>query len=185
MGSSRPNLRRRFARTSGGTFGFVASSSNGSPGASASTVNSTMLIPRRLGIAISRRRVRYRLKDGSRLAIPILQRREVVVPAADIEPHPVRHRPDLRPVHDRDHGVVRARKLVDADEYRRALDRVELVLSLAIDLVDLSVPPARDVAALPLVLLRRGLPGDELVHEHFGVGLRHGRGVHLDVAPEL
>ena len=58
-------MRRRFARTSGGTFGFVASSSNGSPGASASTVNSTMLIPRRLGIAMSRRRVRYRLKDAA------------------------------------------------------------------------------------------------------------------------
>src|SRR5215218_7952246 len=160
MGSSRPNLRRRFARTSGGTFGFVASSSNGSPGASASTVNSTTLIPRRLGIAMSRRRVRYRLKDGSRLAVPILQRREVVVPAADLDPQLVRHRGRLRAVHDRDHGAVRAREVVDADEQRRALDRVELRLGGAVGLVGLLVLPARDVAALPLVLLGRDLPGD-------------------------
>ena len=43
-------------RTSGGTLGLVASSSNGSPGASASTVNSTTLMPSRLGTAISSRR---------------------------------------------------------------------------------------------------------------------------------
>jgi len=47
---------RSAMRTSGGTLGLVASSSNGSPGASASTVNSTMLMPSRLGTAISRRR---------------------------------------------------------------------------------------------------------------------------------
>src|SRR5471030_1247825 len=46
-------------RTSGGTLGLVASSLNGSPGASASTVNSTALMPSRLGSAISSRRIRY------------------------------------------------------------------------------------------------------------------------------
>src|SRR3954451_13143576 len=187
MGSSRPNLRRRFARTSGGTFGFVASSSNGSPGASASTVNRTMLIPRRLGIAMSRRRVRYRLKSGrpSRLPPPVLQGRGVVVPAADLEPHLARYRRGLRPVPDRGPGAIRAHELVDADEQCRALDRIELRLRRAIGLVDLVVAPAGDVAALPLVLLAGDLPGHELVHEHFRVRLRHGRVVHLDVAPEL
>ena len=51
-----PELRAQRLRTSAGTFGLVASSSNGSPGASASTVNSTTLMPSRLGSAISRRR---------------------------------------------------------------------------------------------------------------------------------
>ena len=49
---------RRAARTSGGTAGLVASSSNGSPGASASTVNSTTLMPSRLGMAMRRRLIR-------------------------------------------------------------------------------------------------------------------------------
>src|SRR5215210_5264585 len=102
MGSSRPNLRRRFARTSGGTFGLVASSSNGSPGASASTVNSTMLIPIRLGSARRRRRARYLVTNErpSRLAVPILEGGGVVVPAADLEAHLVGDRGRLRPVHD-------------------------------------------------------------------------------------
>src|SRR2546426_8189720 len=46
-------------RTSAGTFGFVASSSKGSPGASARIVNRTALIPTRTGIEISVRRSRY------------------------------------------------------------------------------------------------------------------------------
>src|SRR5215471_9082058 len=61
IGSSSPNLARNAAATSGGTLGFVASSPNGSPGASASTTNSTRLMPSRLGTAISRRLRRYRL----------------------------------------------------------------------------------------------------------------------------
>src|SRR5215467_689779 len=58
-GSSSPNFARRFIRTSGGTFGLVASSSNGSPGASARIANSTTLIPARTGIRIRIRRTRY------------------------------------------------------------------------------------------------------------------------------
>src|SRR5438094_2643647 len=46
-------------RTSAGTLGFVASSSKGSPGASARIVNRTALIPTRTGIEISVRRSRY------------------------------------------------------------------------------------------------------------------------------
>ena len=41
-----------------GAFGLLASSPNGSPGASAKTTNRTMLIPSRLGIAINKRRKR-------------------------------------------------------------------------------------------------------------------------------
>src|SRR5438034_4346808 len=58
-GSSRPNFARRFWRTSGGTFGFVASSSKGSPGARASTANSTTLMPSSAGMETSALRSRY------------------------------------------------------------------------------------------------------------------------------
>ena len=47
---------RRAMRTSGGTLGLVASSSKGSPGASASTVNRMTLMPSRLGSASNNRR---------------------------------------------------------------------------------------------------------------------------------
>src|SRR5438093_4475865 len=71
MGSSSPNFVRNAAPTSAGTLGLVASSPNGSPGASASTVNSTMLMPSRLGIAISKRLSRYWL-TCSRSANPVV-----------------------------------------------------------------------------------------------------------------
>ena len=58
IGSSSPNWARRFIRTSAGTLGLVASSPNGSPGAMASTVNRTTLIPMRTGIIVSSRRIR-------------------------------------------------------------------------------------------------------------------------------
>ena len=53
-----PNWARKAARTSGGTAGLLASSPKGSPGASAKTVNSTTLMPIKLGTAISKRRSR-------------------------------------------------------------------------------------------------------------------------------
>src|SRR5262245_33009116 len=58
-GSSRPNFARRFIRTSGGTLGLVASSSNGSPGAITRIVNRTALIPNTTGIRIRVRRRKY------------------------------------------------------------------------------------------------------------------------------
>src|SRR5215470_5779407 len=58
-GSSRPNFARRFIRTSGGTLGLVASSSNGSPGAITRIVNRTALIPNTTGIRIRLRRRKY------------------------------------------------------------------------------------------------------------------------------
>src|SRR5678816_3676274 len=107
MGSSRPNCARRFIRTSGGTLGFVASSSKGSPGASARIVNSTRLIPASTGIRIRTRRTKYldiaaaEGGPGPRgpgppapalgLAVPVLQRPEVGVPAALLHPHGVGH----------------------------------------------------------------------------------------------
>ncbi len=55
----------------------------------------------------------------------------------------------------------------------------------SIKLVTLRILPAGDVAALPLVLLGGGLPGDELEHVQRGIRLRHGRRVHLEVGVEL
>src|SRR5215471_15431088 len=90
-----PNFARSAKRTSGGTAGLLASSPKGSPGASANTVNSTTLMPRRLGTAIKRRRSRYRPISAparpsrtarllaSRLAIPVREEPQIVVPAAE------------------------------------------------------------------------------------------------------
>src|SRR5580765_1869272 len=120
MGSSRPNLARRFMRTSAGTLGLVASSSNGSPGASARIVNSTALIPISTGIEISVRRSRYfdivverrpgRARracpaDGPELGLlrPVGERPEVAVPAAlHHVAHPVRDGGDARAEHHGD-----------------------------------------------------------------------------------
>src|SRR5215475_12394392 len=98
MGSSRPNWARRLARTSGGTFGLVASSSKGSPGASARTVKRTRLIPARTGIRMIRRRMKYLDIGGERagmsprpstallpLSVPVLERPEVGVPPAALD----------------------------------------------------------------------------------------------------
>src|SRR5262249_60114719 len=99
------------------TLGLLASSPKGSPGASASTVNSTMLMPIRLGIAISRRLTRYRLMRAlhSCVAVPVLQIPEVVVPAGSGRVQFVGHGLHLRPIDDRDHRLV-AHEVVHADE---------------------------------------------------------------------
>jgi hypothetical protein len=55
----------------------------------------------------------------------------------------------------------------------------------AIGLVVLVAMPAGDVAALPLVLLGRDLPGDKLVHKELGVRLIREYVVHLQIAVEL
>src|SRR4029450_13946519 len=102
-------------RTSAGTFGFVASSSNGSPGARARMVNSTALIPIRTGMEISGRRKRDFDRFGSggggcaprrplappcRVLRPVRERPEVAVPAAlyDVA-HAARDRGDARAEH--------------------------------------------------------------------------------------
>src|SRR5437773_5904726 len=117
MGSSRPNWVRRFARTSGGTFGLVASSSNGSPGAIARMVKRTRLMPSRAGIEIRRRRMKYldiarRGRSGGPsprpgppgaclgLAVPVVEVPEVGVPAALLHAQGVGDRGDPRAEHD-------------------------------------------------------------------------------------
>src|SRR2546425_8772339 len=114
-------------RTSAGTLGFVASSSKGSPGASARIVNRTALIPTRTGIEISVRRSRYLdmmlasgragargssdpwpLSPGLRLFGPVGDGPEVGVPSAlGHVAHPVGDRNDARAEdHWDDHDVL-------------------------------------------------------------------------------
>src|SRR5688572_21627015 len=62
-------------------LGLVASSSNGSPGASASTTNSTIEMPIRLGMAISNRRRRYWPKS-----CPMIDARVGLRPSCGIGP---------------------------------------------------------------------------------------------------
>src|SRR6185295_6706508 len=202
MGSSRPNWARRLARTSGGTLGLVASSSNGSPGASARTVNSTRLIPASTGIKISTRRSRYldiyrepwtageprrgpRPPVGLGLSVPVGKLPEVGVPAALRRPQLVADRGHPRPPDHRDGDHVLDDEVVHLDEHRGALDRVELALRGLVELAELLALPANDVAALPLVLFRGNLPGGELEHEVLGIGIGLGDRVHLQISGEV
>src|SRR5512145_1285793 len=124
MGSSSPNWARRFMRTSGGTFGFVASSSNGSPGAIARMVKSTRLIPASTGTMIRRRRTMYLVIEAAgsgpgpregpgppalplSLAVPAVQGPEVGVPAALLHAQGVADRGHTGTDHDGDdHDVL-------------------------------------------------------------------------------
>src|SRR5476649_343774 len=114
-------------RTSGGTLGLVASSPNGSPGASASTVNSTALMPSKLGKAISSRRIRYWRDTGcSCVLVPVGDIPGVVVPATDLGGELSVHGHDARAGDDRDHHRVADDQVVQLDQQRGPLHRVEL-----------------------------------------------------------
>ena len=88
------------------------------------------------------------------LAVPVLEVPEVRVPAAllgALEPAgDGRHR---RAQHDRDDHHVLDDEVVHLDEEPRPLHRIQLALRRAEELVVLLVAPARDVAALELVVL--------------------------------
>src|SRR6476659_8819376 len=126
MGSSRPNCLRRLACTSGGTFGFSAISENGSPGASASTVNSTTLMPSRLGTAISRRRRRYGPTRRSSFGVPLGDRAERRIPSRERRDELTAEAVDRGPIDDRNDRVLAADEVVHRDQERGALDRIEL-----------------------------------------------------------
>src|SRR6187399_2491566 len=75
---------------------------------------------------------------------------------------------------DRLDVIVADHHVVELDVHRRPLHRVEFLFGLLVERVVLLALPARDVAALPLVLLVRHLPRYVLVHEYLWIGLRHG-----------
>src|SRR5262245_14417959 len=101
-----------------------------------------MLMPSRLGMAISRRLTRYCPitipQPGSRpplmllrcpslrLAVPVRERPEIVVPAAERGAQPVGCAGHSRPVDNRNDHVVVAHQIVHADEQGRPPDRIEL-----------------------------------------------------------
>src|SRR5512138_562637 len=131
IGSSRPNLARSAAATSGGTLGLVASSLKGSPGASARTMNSTSEMPSRLGTAIRRRRSTYwlmreksRQRSARGLAVPVEQIVGLVGPAADHRTQAVGGRFHLQAVHDRDEDDILHHDVIGLDVERGPLDRI-------------------------------------------------------------
>src|SRR5712691_2812663 len=173
-GSSIPNFTRSAARTSGGTLALVASSPNGSPGASASRTNRTRLMPSRLGIAMSRRLRMYFPIDLapspvqffasqirlpiSRVPVPVRDLPQVVVPAAEMRGQIAAYGRDLRPAHQGLDIIVADDHVVQLDVHRRPLHRIKLLLGLMVDLVIFLSLPTADITPLPLILLGRDLP---------------------------
>src|SRR6184192_2238796 len=113
------------------------------------------------------------LRGVSCLVIPVGEAPERRVPAREIHaPEPRARRGDAVAPQERDDHDVLDHEIVHLDEERRALDRVELDLRRPVDPIVLLAAPARDVAPLPLVRLRRDLPQGELVHEVPGIARR-------------
>src|SRR6266545_7995392 len=128
MGSSRPNWWRRLRRTSAGMLGFSASSSKGSPGAMASTVNSTRLMPINVGMVMRTRRSRYLCTSSPqalRFPVPIRQSPEIGIPIAQFHPlELLAHRPHpIAPDHRDEHNIL-DQHVVHADDERGSLDRI-------------------------------------------------------------
>ena len=67
-------------------------------------------------------------------------------------------RGDLWPADQRQDVIVGDDQVVELDEHRRPLHRIEFLFGLFVNLVIFLVLPARDVAPLPLVFLGGGLP---------------------------
>src|SRR5437667_7929074 len=202
IGSSIPNFTRSASRISGGILLLVASSPNGSPGASASSTKRMRLMPSRLGRAMTRRlTVYFPIRASrhspfsfcasqisrlvSRFPVPACELPQIVVPAAEMRGHTAFYRRDPCPGDDGLDVVVADDHLVQLDVHRRQLHRIELLFGLFVNLIVFLALPARNVAALPLVFPGRRLPRQVLVHEDLRIGLRHGGVVHLRVAIEM
>src|SRR5947207_5175603 len=199
MGSSIPNFTRSASRISGGILLLVASSPNGSPGASASSAKRMRLMPSRLGRAMTRRLTVYfpirasrhrpfssRASQISRLVscfpVPACELPQIVVPAAEMRGHAAFYRRDPCPRDDGLDVIVADDHLVQLDVHRRPLHRIELLFGLFVNLVVFLALPARHVAALPLVFPGRRLPRQVLVHQDLRLGPRHAGGLHLWVS---
>src|SRR5258705_7210497 len=107
--------------------------------------------------------------------VPARELPQIVVPARDMRGQLAAERRGPARGEDGLDVIVRHHEVVELDEQRRALHRVELLLDLLVDLVIFLALPARDIAPLPLVFLVRHLPRHILVHEELRIGLRHGR----------
>src|ERR1700694_3067810 len=173
-GLSIPNFTRSAARTSGGILVLVASSPNGSPGASASRTKRMRLMPSRLGRAMIRRRRMYFPIRSSRhrpfrffaseishlvscFPVPARDLVQVVVPAADMRGQAALQGRDLRSTDQGQDVIVSDDQVVELDEHGCPLHRIEFLFGLFVNLVIFLALPASDIAPLPLVFLGRGL----------------------------
>ena len=91
---------------------------------------------------------------------------------------------DFRAIHQRNDDAILDNQFVQANELRCSFDGFELAAKGAIDLVVFRVAPARDVAALPLVVFGSDLPGDELIHKEPRIGCS-AIVEHLEIGIEL
>src|SRR5437763_8370728 len=89
----------------------------------------------------------------SRLAVPVPHIPQIEVPAAEMGLQLLRDRRDPRAVHDRDDIRLADHQIVHLDEQGCPLYRVELAFGRRVSLVVFLVAPARDVAALPFIVL--------------------------------
>src|SRR4029450_7293652 len=107
--------------------------------------------------------------SSSSVAVPVLQLREVEVPAGHGRDQLQARPAYTRSADQRNDDVVVDRQVVEPDEQRRALDRIEFALGGLVGPVIFFIDPARDIAALPLVGLVRDLARLVLVHEAFRI----------------
>jgi hypothetical protein len=92
-----------------------------------------------------------------RIPVPVRQTSCVVIPPAQRYIQTLRGRTHETPVNDRDHYVFLHYEIIESDENSRSLDGVELNGSCRMKHVVIVVAPARDVTALPPILLARDL----------------------------
>src|SRR5215475_586315 len=189
MGSSRPNCWRRLRRTSAGMLGFSANSSKGSPGAMASTVNSTRLMPINVGMVMRKRRSRYLCTSSPHalcLPVPIGQSPKIGIPIAQFHPlELMAHRPHPIAPNYRDEHDILDQQVVHANDERSPLDRIQLALRLFPEMVILGVRPAHDISPRPVVGFLGDLPADETIQMRLGIGRARTKRIHLDIGVEV
>src|SRR5215471_8043788 len=163
--------------------GLSASSSKGSPVASAKMLNSTTLIPSTVGTAIRSLRSRYWYISLPLLplalpyppaqlclSVPIRQIIKNRAPGAQRQaPQCMAHRGYLLTPDHRDDYHVLDQEIVHPDEERGAPDRIQFGLRLFPEAIVLGVGPAYEVPPRPLVGLLRALPTHELAHRPLGI----------------
>ncbi len=143
-------------------------------------------------MAIKRRRRMYWFMrehsvraSPSRLPVPVLQIVQIVGPAAHDRAQRVGAGADLDAVHHGDdHGFL-PKQVVGLDVEGGALDRIGLVLGGIDGGVVLGIDKAREIRALPLVLLGRHIARMIAAHVLGRIGLGHRDLEHLDVGGEF
>src|SRR5881396_793360 len=95
-------------------------------------------------------------------------------------------RSDVGCPNQRDDGLALDEEIVQPDKLHCACCRIKFALRRPEERVVFLAPPARDVVALPLVVLLRDVPGGEKAEEPLGVGASRPRvGDQLQVGVEM